>query len=96
MVIEALKAARDFIENDRQVLAESLTKTCTASQLVARLQELIARHGDLPVYARDADTRWRLPIGLMFREAQPEEERPARFEVCTDYHDRPRGDFEQA
>ena len=25
MVIEALKAARDFIENDRQVLAESLT-----------------------------------------------------------------------
>jgi hypothetical protein len=25
MVIEALKAARDFIENDRQALAESLT-----------------------------------------------------------------------
>ena len=74
----------------------ALDKTCSASQLVARLQELIAKHGDLPVYARDADTQWRLPIGLMFREAQPADERPARFEVCTDYHFRPRGDFEQA
>lgn len=72
----------------------TLDKTCTASQLVARLQSLIAMHGDLPVYARDADTRWRLPIGLMFREAQPEDDRQARFEITTDYHERPRADFE--
>ena len=68
-------------------------RTCTASQLVARLQELIAQHGDLPVYARDADTRYRLPIGLEFRDEQPREGRPVRFEITTDYHDRPRGDF---
>lgn len=71
-----------------------MERTCSASQLVARLQDLIAKHGDLPVYARDADTGFRLPIGLMFRGAQPDEERPARFEICTDYHERPRGDFE--
>jgi len=73
-----------------------LDKTCSATQLVARLQDLIAKHGDLPVYARDADTEWRLPIGLMFREAQPEDDRQARFEVCTDYYRRPRGDIEPA
>lgn len=72
----------------------TLAKTCTASQLVARLQSLIAMHGNLPVYARDADTRRRLPIGLMFREAQPEDDRQARFEITTDYHERPRADFE--
>lgn len=68
----------------------ALEKTCTASQLVTRLQELIEKHGDLPVYARDADTHWRLPIGLMFRDKQPTEERPARFEVTTEYNDTPR------
>lgn len=73
----------------------ALDNTCTASQLVARLQALIAQHGDLPVYARDADTQWRLPIGLMFREEQPTQERPARFEITTEYHGRPRADFEQ-
>lgn len=72
----------------------TLAKTCTASQLVTRLQSLIAMHGDLPVYARDADTGWRLPIGLMFREAQPDDDRQARFEITTDYHERPRADFE--
>lgn len=72
----------------------TLDKTCTASQLVARLQSLIAMHGDLPVYARDADTRWRLPIGLMFREAQPDNDRQERFEITTDYHGRPRADFD--
>jgi hypothetical protein len=73
----------------------ALDRTCTASQLVARLQALIAEHGDLPVYARDADTHWRLPIGLMFRAEQPQEERPARFEITTDYNERPRSDFEE-
>lgn len=72
-----------------------LNRTCTASQLIERLKTLIAEHGDLHVYARDADTRYRLPIGLMFRAEQPEEDRPARFEITTDYHNRPRADFDQ-
>lgn len=71
----------------------NLGKTCTASQLVARLQALIAQHGDLMVYARDADTEWRLPIGLMFREAQEKFARPARFEITTDYYRLPRAHF---
>ena len=66
--------------------------TCTASQLVARLQKLIVKYGDLPVYALDLDTEWRLPIGLVFRKAQVVEQRPKRFEVTTDYYGRPRGD----
>jgi hypothetical protein len=69
----------------------ALDKTCTASRLVARLQELMAEHGDLLVYARDADTQWRLPIGLVFRAAQPDEDRPERFEICTEYNGEPRG-----
>ena len=71
-----------------------LDRTCTASQLIERLQTLIKEHGDLPVYGRDVDTHWRLPIGLMFRIAQPKEERPARLEITMDYHNRPRADFD--
>jgi len=74
----------------------ALDKTCTATQLVERLQDLIAKHGDMPVYARDADTGWRLPIGLMFRAADTDELRPDRFEICTYYHNRPRGDISGA
>jgi hypothetical protein len=70
-----------------------MEQTCTASKLVMRLRELIEKHGDLPVYARDPDTHWRLPVGLRFRDAQPEEERPARFEIESEYHFRPRGDL---
>ena len=71
----------------------TLAKTCTASQLVARLQSLIAMHGDLPVYARDTDTRWRLPIGLMHKPANEAEEWPERLEIKTNYHGRPDGDL---
>lgn len=71
-----------------------MDKTCSASQLIARLQNLIDQHGDLPVYARDADTKWRLPIGLMFRDAQPNDGRVARFEITTSYHYRPQSDFD--
>jgi hypothetical protein len=63
---------------------------CLASQLVERLQALIKEHGDLPVFARDPDTRYRLPVGLEFRERDADGERPARFEVTTAYHDEPR------
>lgn len=71
----------------------SLDRTCKASQLVARLLVLMFKYGDLPVYARDPDSRYRLPIGLMYRKEDPGNDRPARFEITTDYHDRPRADF---
>jgi len=75
-------------------MGEELEQTCTASQLVERLQSLIVEHGDLPVYLRDPDTSWRLPVGLMFRAAQPGWPRPDRFEITGAYSGRPRGDFE--
>lgn len=68
-------------------------RTCSALQLIAELQRLVSEHGDLPVFVRDADTSYRLPLGLMFREAQPLEDRPKRFEICSEYFVRPRGDF---
>ena len=40
-----------------------LEPTGKASQLIARLQALIAEHGDLPVYLDDPDTNWLMPIG---------------------------------
>lgn len=70
-----------------------LEPTCTASQLLAALRELIEAHGDLPVYARDPDTDQRLPVGLEFREADAGEQWPARLELRTDYNFRPAGDL---
>jgi hypothetical protein len=78
-----------------------IEKTCTASQMVERLQRLIEKYGDLSVYARDADTGWLLPVGLtfsdaqpvLFSDAQPYLHRIARFEVCTEYYGRPHADF---
>lgn len=62
---------------------------CRASQLVARLQVLIAEHGDLPILARDADTQWRMPIGLIYRANDGNG--PERLEIRTDYYGEPRG-----
>lgn len=71
-----------------------LEKTVTLSDLIQRLQEYRDKYGDLPVYARDADTRWRLPIGVVYRTENKAEEWPERVEIRTDYHGRPKGDFE--
>jgi hypothetical protein len=62
---------------------------CTASQLIARLQSLVAEHGDLPILARDADTQWRMPIGLIYRAADANY--GERLEIRTDYYGAPRG-----
>ena len=70
-----------------------LQPTCKASRLVERLQELIEKHGDLPVYTDDADTSWRLPIGLVYKPANEAEEWCERFEVKSEYHGRPSGDL---
>jgi len=67
--------------------------TCKASQLVEKLQALIALHGDLPVYSHDPDTDRRLPIGLMQASADAEEELPERLEITSDYYSRPPGDL---
>lgn len=66
-------------------------KTCRASELINRLGELVDQYGDLPVYACDPDTLIRLPIGLMYRDSEPDEDRPARFEITSDYYDVPLG-----
>lgn len=70
-----------------------LETTCTATQLIERLRQLVEQHGDLSVYADDADTGWRLPIGLVYKPADEGEEWPERLEIKTDYHGRPKGDF---
>jgi hypothetical protein len=67
--------------------------TCLASELVEALKNHIERFGDRPVYAHDPDTDWRLPIGLVVSEADPDEGLPERFEITTDYHARPEGDL---
>ncbi|MCC6416270.1 MAG: hypothetical protein IT582_10215 [Opitutaceae bacterium] len=62
-----------------------------ASQVIARLNELIAKHGDLPVWADDADTGWRLPIGIVYRPVPKSVDQSPRFEIKTDYHADPDG-----
>lgn len=62
---------------------------CLASQLAARLLSLIAEHGDIPVMARDADTQWRMPVGLVYRAK--DDSGPERLEIRTDYYGEPRG-----
>ncbi len=66
-------------------------RTYRASELIALLNELVSKHGDLPVVAKDADTDWRLEIGLTYCEARAVEEWPDHFVIRTEYHSRPEG-----
>jgi len=70
---------------------DTYKNTYRASEVVALLQKLIAEHGDLPVVAKDADTGWRLEIGITHKPAKPVAEYPERIEIRTDYHSRPEG-----
>ena len=64
-------------------------KPCLASQVVARLQEMIAQHGDKPIYVYDLEMQWPYPLGLVHR---PEDEDHAeRFEITSGWGDRPEG-----
>lgn len=71
-----------------------LDETCTASQLIKRLQEFVVVHGDLPVYARDADTFWFMPIGLIFLDGQTDNDCHEVFAITTDYGGNPSGRIE--
>lgn len=68
-------------------------ETCLASQLVDRLQSVIAEHGDLPVFVHDADTDWLLPVGIVYADddkwrcVHPN----PRLEITADYHSEPKG-----
>lgn len=65
--------------------------TYRASEVIAKLSEFIAKHGDLPVVIKDTDTDWRLEIGLTYREARPKERWPDHVVIRSDYHGRPKG-----
>lgn len=68
-----------------------LKPTIKASELIDRLKMLVEEHGDLPVYADDADTGWRLPAGIVHRKEKTEEGWPERLEIKTDYYGEPEG-----
>lgn len=74
---------------------ETPARTCAASQLIDRLREMVDQHGDLPVYLRDPDTDYLLPIGLLHKREDAVEEWPARLEIRSTYGGRPDGDFPQ-
>jgi hypothetical protein len=67
--------------------------TGIATQLIEQLHKLVELHGDLPVYALDADTSWWLPIGLIHRPGREEEGLPECLIITTDYCGRPKGDL---
>ncbi len=70
---------------------DAFDKTCTASQLIERLQSLIEKHGDLKVLLDDPDTGWNLEIGLVYGEDY--DGMPERFEITGSYGSRPDGHF---
>ena len=61
-----------------------------ASKVIAALQALIEKHGDLPVCVDDADTGWRLALGAEFHKEGPDG-LPSRIEIRADYHGLPEG-----
>ena len=64
-----------------------------ASNVIAALQALIEKHGDLPVCVNDADTQFRLAPGIIFSPAGIDygEEYPDRIEITSYYHGLPEG-----
>ena len=64
--------------------------TPLASQFIARLESLVAKHGDLPLQVMDADTGWMLDPGLIGPRPGFF---PQQFEITTDYKDNPEGSF---
>lgn len=66
-------------------------KAPKASEVIKTIQSLIDEYGDLPLCADDADTSWRMRIGIVFKPADEVEEWPDRFEIKTEYHSMPKG-----
>ena len=65
---------------------------CLASQLVNRLQSMIAEHGDLPIFVHDADTDWLLPVGIVYADDNEWASLPnPRIEIAASYYREPDG-----
>ena len=60
-------------------------------EIIEALRVLIEKHGDLPVMADDADTGYRLPVGICYRPKTNSDDKRPRFEIKTNYHDLPDG-----
>lgn len=70
-------------------MKEAFTKCPKASKLIAALQTLIEKHGDLPICVLDADTEWLLEIGLQYKPEDPYTQ--SHIEITSDYHELPEG-----
>lgn len=74
---------------------DRLDKTYLANQLVNKLNDLVKKHGDLPVYLNDPDSQYRLEIGIIHRPANFPNEWPERFEIKACYYGRPKGNVDK-
>ncbi|MBS1141711.1 MAG: hypothetical protein H6R13_3164 [Proteobacteria bacterium] len=55
--------------------------------LIARLEELLRTHGDIPVTLRDADTQWLFPLEARHVKVMPGAEESLRLEIAVAYGD---------
>ena len=62
-----------------------------ASKVIAALQALIEKHGDLPVCVDDADTSRCLAVGVVFSRENSVYGLPDRIEITSEYHELPKG-----
>lgn len=60
-----------------------------ASEVITVLNDLIEKHGDLPICVDDPDTSWRLRMGIVYREKNISEGYQERFEIKTEFHGDP-------
>jgi hypothetical protein len=68
--------------------------TCSIKQLIEQLKELEAQFGNLPVYLKDPDTDWIMPIGLVYSETLGYQHRAISSEcllITSEYHGYPDG-----
>ena len=72
-----------------------LKRTIPATMLIRILSEIVKEHGDLPVYLKDPDTRYRMEIGILVKEENLVEEYPKRIEIRASYYGNPKGDVNE-
>lgn len=70
-------------------MAIAKLETCRISDLVYVLQTLMEEHGDVPVFAMDADTRTPRPIGVVHKSQTTGY--PARLEINSTWAGQPNG-----
>jgi hypothetical protein len=68
--------------------------TCSIRQLIEQLKELEVQLGNLPVYLKDPDTDWIMPIGLIYSETMEYQHKgitsPCLL-ITSEYYDYPDG-----